>query len=89
LDSSIASPVEMTTLFMTSVDCAVCQSKQEITQIGSTNAFGSMDLDMRPPPMQRDTLSSKFINAVPVAFVGLSWLGMKGSKLGWCPIAII
>lgn len=24
--------------------------------LGSTNAFGSMDLDMRPPPMERDTL---------------------------------
>ena len=27
--------------------------------IGSTNAFGSMDLDMRPPPMQRDTLGQQ------------------------------
>jgi len=44
----------MTTLFDKTVTCALCGAQNKITGIGSTNAFGSMDLDMRPPPMERD-----------------------------------
>lgn len=49
----------MTTLFSQSVTCASCGENQEVTLLGSTNAFGSMDLDMRPPPMDRDTLAMR------------------------------
>lgn len=47
----------MTTHFTPTWKCAHCGSAQTVTVLGSTNAFGSMDLDMRPPPMERDTLS--------------------------------
>lgn len=65
----------MTTLRTSSVDCAGCLSTQEITLVVSTNAFGSMDLDMRPPPMQRDTLQYQ-IHRCPSC-------GFAGHKLAW------
>ena len=45
----------MTTVFQKEVACAACGHRFVTEQVGSTNAFGSMDLDMRPPPMRRDT----------------------------------
>lgn len=46
---------------MTTVDeeiarCGVCGTEQRVDVIMSTNAFGSPDLDTRPPPMRRDLL---------------------------------
>lgn len=49
----------MTTIFERSVTCAYCRAKNEVVELGSTNAFGAMDLDMRPPPMKRDTLAQQ------------------------------
>jgi len=46
----------MTTLYEEKARCAVCGSEAEYTGIGSTNAFGSPDLDTRPPEMQRSTI---------------------------------
>lgn len=46
----------MTTLYKEKARCAVCGSETEYTGIGSTNAFGSPDLDTRPPEMQRSTI---------------------------------
>lgn len=46
----------MTTLYTRETTCAACGHKFETTEVGSTNEFGSMDLDMRPPPMKRDIL---------------------------------
>ncbi len=40
------------------VKCGNCRSKVEITKLLSTNAFGSPDLDMRPPEMQRSTMKT-------------------------------
>ncbi|WP_394808128.1 hypothetical protein [Nitrosomonas sp.] len=65
----------MTTIHTKSVDCAVCFSATEITLLGSTNAFGSMDLDMRPPPMERDTLQYQ-IHRCPTC-------GFCGPRLAW------
>ena len=45
-----------TTLFPQNVKCAVCGNESEQRVIGSTNAFGSPDLDLRPPEMQRSTM---------------------------------
>lgn len=47
----------MTTVFEEEVSCAVCGSKQTVEEIGSTNSFGAMDLDTRPPEMRRSTMS--------------------------------
>jgi len=46
----------MTTMHQEEVSCAVCGSAQMVMELGSTNAFGSMDLDTRPPEMQRSTM---------------------------------
>lgn len=45
-----------TTLFPQNVKCAVCGHESEQDVIGSTNAFGSPDLDLRPPEMERSTM---------------------------------
>ena len=46
----------MTTIFEEEVTCAVCGSKQTVQAVGSTNSMGAMDLDTRPPEMQRSTM---------------------------------
>jgi hypothetical protein len=46
----------MTTLYEAEKICAICGIKSKHTVIGSTNAFGSPDLDLRPPMMQRATM---------------------------------
>ncbi len=46
----------MTTMFKKEVECCVCGEKNSHTGIGSTNSFGSPDLDTRPPEMQRSTI---------------------------------
>ncbi len=38
------------------VRCAVCGAKSEQLSLISTNAFGSPDLDLRPPEMERSTM---------------------------------
>ena len=46
----------MTTMHQEEVTCAVCGAAQTVMELGSTNAFGSMDLDTRPPEMRRSTI---------------------------------
>ncbi len=46
----------MTTLYKKKARCAVCGFETEYTGIRSTNAFGSPDLDTRPPEMERSTI---------------------------------
>ncbi len=46
----------MTTIYHREIECANCGHENTIYNIGSTNAFGSPDLDGRPPEMQRRTM---------------------------------
>ena len=46
----------MTTIRGTTKKCAVCGHEQSFTEIMSTNRFGYMDLDTRPPEMERSTI---------------------------------
>lgn len=46
----------MTTLFKTTEACLICGQSHEYVGIGSTNEFGSPDLDTRPPEMRRSTI---------------------------------
>jgi hypothetical protein len=46
----------MTTMFQQSTTCARCQQASDQTVLGSTNSFGSPDLDLRPPEMKRSTM---------------------------------
>jgi hypothetical protein len=48
----------MTTYFSRSVTCATCGQSSDHHVLGSTNSFGSPDLDLRPPPMKRDTMGA-------------------------------
>ena len=47
----------MTTIYRKDKACAVCGKMHGYTVLGSTNAFGSCDLDTRPPEMQRSTMN--------------------------------
>ena len=47
----------MTTFLNENTRCAMCGQSSEHTSIGSTNSMGSPDLDLRPPPMKRHTMS--------------------------------
>ncbi|MGV6852048.1 MAG: DUF2225 domain-containing protein [bacterium] len=46
----------MTTMYEEEVECCICGEKSNHMGIGSTNSFGSPDLDTRPPEMQRSTI---------------------------------
>lgn len=47
---------KMTTIRRIPIQCPVCGNTWESPVIKSTNAFGSMDLDTRPPEMRRSTM---------------------------------
>ena len=46
----------MTTMFLETFTCCICETESEHSVIGSTNAFGAADLDTRPPEMARSTI---------------------------------
>ena len=46
----------MTTIARSKNRCAICGAVEEYSEIASTNAFGSTDLDTRPPEMKRSTM---------------------------------
>ncbi len=46
----------MTTRKRNSTTCAICGAQNEVLSIASTSAFGSPDLDLRPPETQRSTM---------------------------------
>ena len=48
----------MTTIFKKKTTCGFCNRKSEHFIIGSTNAFGSSDLDTRPPAGMRHTINT-------------------------------
>ena len=47
----------MTTMQVCTATCGVCGFEQQVRVLTSTNAFGSPDLDLRPPPMKRETIA--------------------------------
>ena len=49
----------MSTFYPVKVKCAMCGKESEHTRIGSTSAFGPMDLDTRPPALERYTIGCK------------------------------
>lgn len=46
----------MTTVYQDTVKCYVCGKESKQNVLGSTNSFGSQDLDLRPPEMMRGTM---------------------------------
>ncbi len=61
----------MTTLFRDSAICPVCGTELFYSSIGSTNTFGSMDLDTRPPEMERSTISHWLIECHECGYVSV------------------
>jgi len=49
----------LTTMQVCTATCGVCGFEQQVQVLTSTNAFGSPDLDLRPPPMERETIALK------------------------------
>lgn len=47
----------MSTVYRKKVKCGCCGFSFEMSALGSTNSFGSMDLDTRPPEMMRSTIT--------------------------------
>ncbi|KAF0980580.1 hypothetical protein FDP41_013063 [Naegleria fowleri] len=47
----------MTNITSEHVTCAVCSKKSKQDILISTNSMGGSDLDLRPPPMKRDTMN--------------------------------
>ena len=47
----------MTTMYQDTVKCYVCGKESKHAVLGSTNSFGSPDLDLRPPEMMRGTMA--------------------------------
>lgn len=43
----------MSTIRQVQIKCAMCQKESEQIMLGSTSAFGAMDLDTRPPALAR------------------------------------
>ncbi len=39
------------------VSCGSCAKKTDVAELGSSNEMGSKDLDLRPAPMMRETVS--------------------------------
>ena len=48
----------MTTMYADTRTCKNCGQDSEQIILGSTNSFGSPDLDLRSPPMVRDTMDT-------------------------------
>jgi hypothetical protein len=48
----------MTTFGKEEVTCRVCGARSTRHVLNSTNTFGSRDLDLRPPPMMRETMDA-------------------------------
>ncbi len=46
----------MTTVYKYEVQCSLCGAASHHSGLTSSSAFGSPDLDTRPPPMQRSTM---------------------------------
>lgn len=55
----------MTTVMPCRSRCFICGSNEEYMVITSTNAFGPMDLDTRPPEMKRSTMGC-WVHTCPV-----------------------
>ncbi len=54
----------MSTFYSSDITCAMCGKTSEHDVMGSTNSMGYMDLDMRPAPMERNTMFT-WIQACP------------------------
>lgn len=49
----------MSTVRIVKVTCAMCKNVSEQNVLGSTSSFGAMDLDTRPPALERYTLAQQ------------------------------
>jgi ribosomal protein L37E len=62
----------MTTYTRKEVTCANCGAQSSHATLGSTNEFGSPDLDLRPPQMMRATMNAWLQECPACGLVALS-----------------
>ncbi len=58
----------MTTLANLTIICGNCGTANNTAVVISTNSFGSLDLDLRPPPMERDTLAHEIQHCITCGY---------------------
>jgi len=68
----------MTTYFQKSVKCVNCRTSSEHHLLGSTNASGSADLDLRPPEMRRSTMRAWLQECPRCRYIAPSLEGATG-----------
>lgn len=61
----------MTTWIENTQTCCLCGSENDVEILGSTNAMGSPDLDLRPPPMERETMHGWFQECATCHYVSV------------------
>jgi len=64
--------------------CASCSHKNTVKFLSSTNALGSYDLDLRPPPMERFTMECWIENCIHCGFV---WHDLEALDLDFPALA--
>jgi len=72
----------MTMIYPTTVTCGHCGAENYGSTIASTSEFGSMDLDMRPPPLSRDTLEASIQECSNCGYCAPdieTWIGKEGA----------
>ena len=69
----------MTTYFHEKRTCTLCGQNSEQLALGSTNTFGSPDLDLRPPEMQRSSMG-QWIEECP--HCGYAYKSIEGKVAG-------
>ena len=71
----------MTTYLQQIQVCCLCGTENACTVLGSTNSMGSPDLDLRPPPMERDTMKEWFQECKSCRYVSVDLaLEMKNAQ---------
>ena len=74
----------MTSHFNRRIVCAICGDEAEHALLGSTNAFGPYDLDLRPPPMARHTMQF-WVQACPTCGYTAADISKAKEMLGYVP----
>lgn len=61
----------MTTYIPQTQVCCICGTENECSVLGSTNSMGSPDLDLRPAPMERNTMEAWFHQCTSCHYVSV------------------
>ena len=71
----------MTTIIPVDQKCSVCGYTSQQYVLGSTNSWGYADLDLRPAPMQRDTMNTWIVECPNCGYVAGNLENESGIKI--------